>query len=216
MSRTNRDDYWFGMAAHVATRATCPRASIGAILVKFDRVVGCGFNGAPEGEPHCPVTPEHMALDHCRKSRHAESNALRNALLPPIGATLYVVGPRPVCVNCADQLRQAGVSDIRWKLTVDTLESVLADVVSWARQTFKQATLFSEVEHLRREAEELAADPTNESEIADVLILLAQVAARQNVDLAKVVSQKMRVNRSRIWGEPDEHGVVEHVRAVRP
>lgn len=212
MSRLNRDAYWFGMAAHVATRATCPRASIGAVLVKFDRQIGSGFNGAPEGEPHCPSTPEHLALDHCRISRHAESNALRNALLPPVGATLYVVGPRTVCPNCADQLRQAGVLDIRWKLSVPTLESVLADVTAWQRETFKQATLYSITEHLRREAEELAASPTSESEIADVLILLNAAAAMQGIDLADVVRQKMLVNRARTWQQPDAAGVVEHVR----
>lgn len=215
MSRPDRDAYWFGMAAHVATRATCPRASIGAVLVRFDRVISTGFNGSPEREPHCPNTPEHLALEHCPRARHAEDNALRNALLPAYGATLYVVGPRPVCPDCADKLRLAGVTDIRARMTVPTLESVLADVVAWGQQTFRQATLFSTVEHLRREAEELAANPTSESEIADVLILLAQVAARQGISLVDAVSQKMIVNRSRTWGAPDADGVVEHIRESR-
>lgn len=208
----DRDAYWFGMAAHVATRATCPRASIGAVLVKFDRIISCGFNGAPERQPHCPNTPEHLAIDHCRISRHAEDNALRNALLPAYGATLYVVGGRTVCPDCSDKLRQAGVTDIRWRVSVPTLDSVLSEVVAWQRTTFPVGTLAGAVEHLRREAEELAGNPTSESELADVQILLAQVAARQGVSLVDAVIRKMLVNRARQWQEPDEHGVVEHVR----
>ncbi len=178
----------------------------------MDRVVSTGFNGNPPGDPHCVITREHLDLDHCRTSRHAEDNVLRNALLPVYGGTLYVVGPRKVCPDCADKLRQAGVTDIRWRVSVPTLESVLADVTAWQRETFKQATVHSITEHLRREAEELAASPTSESEMADVLILLNAVAAMQGVDLADVVSQKMRVNRARRWQEPDLAGVVEHVR----
>lgn len=210
--RPDRDTYWFGMAAHVATRATCPRASIGAVLVKFDRVIGCGFNGSPEGQPHCPNTPEHMAIDHCRVSRHAESNALRNALLPPIGATLYVVGNRSVCPNCADMLRQAGVMDIRYRPAAPTLDSVIREVNEWQTRTFPRATPASVVEHLRREVQELVADPTDLSELADVVFLAVGLAYELGVDLKTVVAEKLAVNLARQWGEPDEHGVVEHVR----
>ena len=212
MTRPDRDAYWFRLAADVATRATCPRASIGAVLTKFDRIIACGFNGAPEGEPHCPETPAHMALDHCQRSRHAEVNALRNALLPPFGATLYVVGNRPVCPNCADRLREAGVMDIRWRVAVPTLDSVIREVNDWQAVTFPRATPASVVEHLRREVLELVADPTNTSELADVVFLAVGLAYELGVDLKTIVAEKLAINRTRIWGQPDSHGVVEHVR----
>jgi dCMP deaminase len=112
------DEFWFELARHVSTRATCPRAHIGAVLVKFNRIVSVGYNGAPEGEPHCPSSgPEleaHMALVHCEVSRHAETNALRNAFSNPYGASLYGVGARTVCPNCRDRLTAQGVTDIHW------------------------------------------------------------------------------------------------------
>lgn len=210
------DDYWYGMAAHVATRATCPRASIGAVLVQRDRVIATGFNGSPPGEAHCPNTPEHMALDHCRVSRHAEDNVLRNALLPAYGATLYVVGPRPVCANCKDKLHQAGVTDIRHRWEVPTLDSVIREVNEWQAVTFPRATPASVVEHLRREVQELVADPTDLSELADVVFLAVGLAYELGVDLKTVVAEKLAVNKARTWGQPDEQGVTEHIReAVR-
>ena len=216
MSRPDRDTYWFRMAAQVATRATCPRAAIGAVLVKFDRQIAAGFNGAPEGELHCyevePVA-DHLALAHCERARHAEINALRNALLPPFGATLYVVGPRPVCVNCADRLREAGVSTLKWRASVPSLDTLARDIAAWQARTFPQATPSSVAEHLRREAVDLAEQPTSAAEIADVFHLLVAAAEANGHDLVDLVARKFAVNQTRTWGQPEpDTGVVEHVR----
>jgi dCMP deaminase len=113
------DEYWFDEARLAASRATCPRAAIGAVLVRFKRIISKGFNGAPEGELHClernTTLQEHLDLTHCPWSIHAEQNCLRNAWSNPYGATLYVVGPRDVCIKCAERLQIAGVTDIRWR-----------------------------------------------------------------------------------------------------
>ncbi len=214
MSEGKHAAYWFRMAAVVATRATCPRASIGAVLVKFDRLIGCGFNGSPDKEPHCQNTPEHLAIDHCRVSRHAEDNVLRNALLPAYGATLYVVGPRPVCASCTDKLHHAGVTDIRHRWSVPTLDSVIREVNEWQAVTFPRATPASVVEHLRREVNELTADPTDLFELADVVILAAALSLTLGADLKTVVAEKLAINKARTWMPADDFGVVEHVREV--
>lgn len=218
--RPDRDTFWFGLAAQYATRATCPRAAIGAVLVKFDRLIGAGFNGAPEGEPHClEVDGEtlalHMALDHCHRARHAEINALRNALLPPFGATLYVTGNRPVCINCKARLRESGITDIRDRYDVPSLDDLARQIRAWGAATFPTSTPESTAEHLRREIDELLADPTDAVEQADVFHLLVQLARVTGVDLAAEVERKFSINRRRIWQQPDPvTGVVEHVREV--
>jgi dCMP deaminase len=107
------EEHWFDMARLVSRRATCPRAAIGAVLVKHKRVLATGFNGAVEGAEHCPNNHEHMALQTCDRSIHAEVNCLRNSFVNPFGATMFIVGPRPICPNCADRLREQGVTDIR-------------------------------------------------------------------------------------------------------
>lgn len=117
--RPSWDDYFFELASVVASRATCPRAQIGAVLVKHRRILASGFNGAAPGEAHCPTEgadlAEHMALVTCDRSVHAEVNCLINAWASPFGATLYVHGPRQICINCAARLKEQGVTDIRWR-----------------------------------------------------------------------------------------------------
>ncbi len=216
MNRPSWDDYFFSIAVLVATRATCPRARIGAILTKDHKVIGSGYNGTPSGQSHCPDTVEHLALDHCLESVHAEYNALANAMIPAFGATLYVVGPRRICPDCRDRLRENGVTDIRHRLSVPTLDSVLAEVNAWQAETFPRATPASVVEYLRREVQELVADPTSTSELADVIFLAVGLAYELGVDLTTIVAEKLAINKARRWGEPDFLGVVEHVRETTP
>ena len=108
--------------------------------MKAKRVIGTGYNGAPSGESHCPHTPEHLALDHCPNAVHAERNALANALVPAFGATLYVVGPRPICPSCREALALCGVTDVRWRESVLSLDRVVADVRAWQAETFPKGT----------------------------------------------------------------------------
>ena len=215
MMRASWDDYWFGIAAMVATRATCPRASIGAVLVRQNRILSTGYNGVPSGQEHCPNTPEHLALAHCTESLHAERNALTNATAQVYGATMYVVGPRVVCPSCREALALCGV-DYRYRRSVLTLDGIAREVNGWQAVTFPRATPSSVVEHLRREVLELVEDPTDLSEIADVFILLIGLTYELGVDLKQIVADKHAVNLKRQWGEPDEQGVVEHVREVTP
>lgn len=54
-----------------------------------------------------------------------------------------------------------------------------------------------------------------ESEIADILILVLDYQRHfiPNTDhLLTIINNKMDVNEIREWGEPDENGVIEHIR----
>ena len=103
---------------------------------------------------------------------------------------------------------------MRWRSSVLTLDRVLAEVNAWQAVTFPRATPASVAEHLRREVEELVKNPRDTSELADVLfpaVGLAYGLGLSMPDLASVVAQKLAVNKARRWGQPDEHGVVEHI-----
>lgn len=101
----------------VATRATCPRRSVGALIVREKRILATGYNGAPRGMPHCPPGgPENdwpngcMRAGHCIRSLHAEQNALLQAAMigvPCEGATMYVTC-QP-CNTCAKMILNAGI-----------------------------------------------------------------------------------------------------------
>lgn len=212
--RASWDEYWFQIAAAVASRATCPRARIGSVLVKRNMIIASGYNGVAAGDPHCPETPEHMALDHCRDSVHAERNALRNALVPAYGATLYVVGQRSVCIACREALTFCGVTDVRHRMSAPSLDVLARDIQAWGARTFPDSTPASTAEHLRREVVELLENPGHREEQADVFHLLVQLARVTGNDLAADVAWKFAINQRRAWGQPDSDGVVEHVREV--
>jgi dCMP deaminase len=105
------------IAKLVATRATCSRRSVGAVIVADKRILATGYNGAPKGLPHCP---EHggernwpdgcLMAGHCIRSLHAEQNAFLQAAMigvPCKGATLYVTCLP--CNTCAKMIVNAGI-----------------------------------------------------------------------------------------------------------
>ena len=95
-----------------------------------------------------------------------------------------------------------------------SLDLLRLESIAWANATFRSASPSSKAEHLRREATELAANPGDLEEMADVFLLLAHLSDGR--DLAGAVRAKLEKNRARTWGEPDAHGVVEHIAEGTP
>jgi len=115
MTRPAWDEYFMQIAKDVSARATCPRASVGAVIVKSHRIVSTGYNGAPAGEPHCTEVGCDIVDGHCVRVIHAEVNAVCEAArfgVPVEGAVLYVYGlDRPEsCHNCIQVMKAAGLS----------------------------------------------------------------------------------------------------------
>jgi dCMP deaminase len=101
------------IARTVATRATCPRASVGAVLVRDHRILTTGYNGAPRGVTHCTQAGCLLVNDHCARATHAEANAIVQGALHGVGlqdATAYCT--HQPCVNCSKLLISAGVTKI--------------------------------------------------------------------------------------------------------
>jgi dCMP deaminase len=53
VTRPDWDEYFLTITAAVAGRADCTRRRVGAIIVVDRRIVACGYNGAPAGQPGC-------------------------------------------------------------------------------------------------------------------------------------------------------------------
>jgi NTP pyrophosphatase (non-canonical NTP hydrolase) len=51
-----------------------------------------------------------------------------------------------------------------------------------------------------------------EEELADCFIILIHLAHLHGFDLLEAARNKMDINRKRTWGEPDEDGVIEHIK----
>jgi dCMP deaminase len=108
--RPGWDEYFMEVARTVATRATCPRASVGAVLVRGHRILTTGYNGAPRGVAHCCDIGCELVGGHCVRSTHAEANAVVQGALHGVsldGATAYCT--HQPCANCAKLLISAGV-----------------------------------------------------------------------------------------------------------
>lgn len=106
----------------VATRSTCLRREVGAIIVKDRHILSTGYNGPPRGVPHCDELggclrermkiPSGQRHEICR-AVHAEQNAIIQAAKMGItveGAEMYIT-TQP-CFICAKMIINAGITRI--------------------------------------------------------------------------------------------------------
>lgn len=116
--RPSWDEYFIEIARQVATRSTCLRRHVGAVIVRDKRILATGYNGAPRGLAHCDVVgclreklgiPSGQRQEICR-GLHAEQNAIIQAALHGIstdGAMIYVT--HQPCITCAKMIINAGI-----------------------------------------------------------------------------------------------------------
>jgi dCMP deaminase len=108
--RPGWDEYFMEVARTVATRATCPRASVGAVVVRDHRILTTGYNGAPRHVAHCTEVGCLMQNGHCVRTTHAEANAIVQGALHGVGlagATIYCT--HQPCLSCSKLLISAGI-----------------------------------------------------------------------------------------------------------
>lgn len=108
-------DAWLLELAHwAARRATCPRRRVGAVIARDRRVLATGYNGSLPGRPHCDEAGCLLdAEGHCRRTIHAEMNALLQAArfgTSCEGAVIYLTDAP--CPDCARALAQAGNGEV--------------------------------------------------------------------------------------------------------
>lgn len=149
MSRPEPDrpswhEYFMGICDLVASRSTCTRRKVGAVLVKGKRLLCSGYNGAPAKVPHCSETgclraqlnvPSGEKHELCR-GVHAEQNAIIQAAFHGIrleGSSLYCTN-QP-CSICAKMIINAGIKTVYYKdgyddrLTLDMFNDAEVELV---------------------------------------------------------------------------------------
>jgi dCMP deaminase len=112
--RPSWDEYFMNIARAVASRSTCERRNVGALIVKDKRILATGYNGAPAGLRHCDHTGgADMRDGHCARSTHAEQNAIVQAAKygTPIDRSTVYCTDQP-CLTCAKLLANAGVKRV--------------------------------------------------------------------------------------------------------
>lgn len=115
MARLTWDEYFLEVAKAAAKRSACLSRSIGAVLVKDNRILSTGYNGPPAGHSHCVSCRRKTSgteLDKC-PAVHAEQNAILYALKEfgdISGSTLYVV-TQP-CTQCCKIIATVGIKRV--------------------------------------------------------------------------------------------------------
>jgi dCMP deaminase len=106
-------DYFMDIAKHVATRSTCDRKHVGAVVVRDRVILTTGYNGSMAGAPHCDDAGHLMIDGHCTRTIHAEMNAIAQAAKNGVmieGADIYVTA-RP-CWNCFRVIANTGIENV--------------------------------------------------------------------------------------------------------
>ena len=120
-TRPSWDEYFMDITRRVATRSTCLRRAVGAILVHDKRIIASGYNGGPSGLAHCldiGCLREKLGIPSGQKHElcrgiHAEQNAIIQAARYGVsieGSVLYCT-TQP-CTQCTKMLINAGITEI--------------------------------------------------------------------------------------------------------
>jgi dCMP deaminase len=111
--RASWDEYFMNVARVVATRATCDRKHVGAVLVRDRTILSTGYNGSIRGLGHCSESGHMMEDGHCVRTVHAEANAIIQSAKNGVaieGASIYTTASP--CWPCFKLIANSGVRRI--------------------------------------------------------------------------------------------------------
>ena len=122
VTRPTWDEYFASITRQVATRSTCLRRKVGAIIVKEKRILTTGYNGAPRGVRNCLETgkclreqlgiPSGERHEICR-GLHAEQNAILQASYYGVQISNSVIyTTNHPCVMCAKMIINCGIKKV--------------------------------------------------------------------------------------------------------
>ena len=112
-ARPSWDEYFLGIAKMVASRSTCDRRNVGAVIVKHKTILSTGYNGAPRGLAHCHDAGHELSDGHCIRTVHAEANAVAHAArygAAVEGASIYLT--HSPCYDCFKMMVNAGIVEV--------------------------------------------------------------------------------------------------------
>lgn len=112
-SRSDWPQYFMNIAREVATRSTCDRKHVGAIVVRDKNILSTGYNGSIRNQPHCDDEGHDMVGGHCVRTVHAEANAIIQAAKHGAridGADIFTTASP--CWECFKLIANAGIRRI--------------------------------------------------------------------------------------------------------
>lgn len=113
MIRASWDEYFMSIAQVVASRSTCDRKQVGAVIVRDKIILSTGYNGSLRGLPHCTEVGHMLENDHCVATIHAEQNAIIQSARNGVAidrASIYVTASP--CWSCFKSIANSGLTRI--------------------------------------------------------------------------------------------------------
>ncbi len=111
--RASWDEYFMAVAREVASRSTCDRKHVGAVIARDKMILTTGYNGSVRGLAHCDDEGHLMEDGHCVRTVHAEANAIAQAARNGVrldAAGIYVTASP--CFGCFKLIANSGLQRI--------------------------------------------------------------------------------------------------------
>lgn len=110
------NQYFMEITEKVSSRSTCDRKHCGVLVVKGNRIYGHGYNGSNPGEPHCDDVGHFIVNNSCKRTIHAEINALEDAKtkLTDLKDCILYTNTYP-CIACYWAIMKSGIKQIYYK-----------------------------------------------------------------------------------------------------
>ena len=111
--RVSWHEYFMNIARQVATRATCDRKHVGAVIVRDKTILSTGYNGSIRGLAHCTEAGHLIEDGHCVRTVHAEANAICQAARNGVrieNADIYTTASP--CWNCFRLIANSSIKRI--------------------------------------------------------------------------------------------------------
>ena len=142
MARVDWHTYFMNIARQAATRSTCDRKHVGAVIVRDKTILSTGYNGSIRGMPHCDDVGHLMESNHCVATVHAEANAIIQAAKNGVrieDAEIYTTASP--CWDCFKLIANAGIGRVyygefyRDERSVEVARDIGIDLVDLSRET---------------------------------------------------------------------------------
>jgi dCMP deaminase len=159
--RPDWDSYFLQIAKVVATRSSCLRRQVGAVIVQDKDIISTGYNGAPAYQKNSIEygfcyrdkhdIPSGTHLELCRAvGSHAESNAIvlaaRNGHSTANG-TIYVFGHNFICNQCKAMIANAWIKRVVLERPDGSVEEFFPEA-DWTIHPVDQAPTPDEVREI--------------------------------------------------------------------
>lgn len=113
MERISWKQYFMAQSHLLSYRSTCTRLTVGATIVRDNRIIAGGYNGSIAGGVHCIDEGCYVIDGHCVRTIHAEMNAIIQCAkfgVATAGSEIYVT--HFPCLQCTKAIIQAGIKSV--------------------------------------------------------------------------------------------------------